>query len=120
MRRIALVVGLILALGATTTALAAGGKTKGVLKGKYQTKISGTKAFGGILNGTWVLSVGSGHYSVSKNGKFQVAGKDQIKGHVIVLRDKKGPASCKGVTGKYRYSLSGRKLTFKKISDPGK
>lgn len=114
MRRIVLAMAAISILALAGTALAAG-----TLTGSYKTKVSGTKSFGGFLNATWVLKLTKGHYAVTRNGKLQVRGKDTIKGHVITVRDTSGPAKCSG-TGKFRYTLKGKKLRFKKISDPSK
>ena len=71
---------------------------------------------GGALNGTWTINLRPGAYRVSQNGRAVVHGKDTITGNVITLKDAPGPNACP-TQGKYRFSLHGKTLTFKRISD---
>jgi hypothetical protein len=116
MKRIALGVGLLVALGATTTALGAGRTAKWKIRGNYETKVHSTE-LNGALNGTWVLKFTPGHYLVIWDGRPEDQGVYSIKGHVVTVHDTGGPAKCSG-RGKYRFKLKGKTLTFKKISDP--
>jgi hypothetical protein len=50
------------------------------------------------------------------NEKAVTHGDYTIKGTTISLTDKGGPDKCKG-TGKYKFKLAGKTLTFTKISD---
>ncbi len=86
------------------------------LSGRYKTKITGSKTFGGALNGTWVIKFTPGAFHVSQNGKAIDRGTDSIKANVITLKDAPGPGACP-TKGKYRFSLHGTTLTFKRISD---
>jgi hypothetical protein len=96
------------ALGLGPVALATG-----TLSGAYQTKITGDPALGGALNGTWKITFTSGHYKVAHNGKSFGHGTDKVKGDKITLLN---GANCSS-TGKYTFKLTGKKLTFTKISD---
>ena len=111
MKRSAVALAAVIALGRASAALAASS-----LSGKYQTKVTGNHLFGGALNGTWTIKFAPGAYHVSENGRAVVHGKDTITGNVITLKDVPGPASCP-TKGKYRFSLHGKPLTFKRISD---
>lgn len=108
MKRLVTVVIAAVVLGLVPAALAAG-----TLSGRYKTKITGDTALGGALNGTWVLTFTPGHYKVAHSGKPFGHGTDTITGHKITFS--KG-ASCSTV-GKYKFALTGGKLTFTKISD---
>src|SRR5581483_2038498 len=108
MKRLVAVVIAVVALGLVPAALASG-----MPSGAYKTKITDDPALGGALNGTWVVTFSPGHYKVAYNGKPVGHGTDTIKGHKITFS--KG-AKCSG-SGKYKFELAGRKLTFSKISD---
>jgi hypothetical protein len=109
MKRIALAV--VLAVFAFAPAALAAG----TLTGTYKTTVKHSK-FGAALDGTWKLKLATGHYKALHNGKLAVKGIDTTVAHVITLTDTGGPDKCKG-TGKYKYRLHGKKLTFTKISD---
>lgn len=102
----------VLAAGslAASSALAAGGPA-----GTYKTRI-GAKELGGQLRGTWTITFRRGAYTVRDNGKPAVRGRYALKGHRITLADKSGPAACRP-KGVYTYRLSGKHLTFKRVSD---
>jgi hypothetical protein len=103
----------VLVLGAVPVALASGG-----LSGKYQTVIKHSTALGGFLNGKWVINFKSSNdtYRVTKNGALITTGKNTFKRNVVTFKDSSGPGACP-TKGKYSYTLSGKTLTFKKISD---
>ena len=110
MKRFALTISIVAALGLASVALAAGPS------GTYKTKIT-SNAVGGHLKGTWTIKFKSGAYTVSDNGTVVIHGKYTVKGSTITLVDKSGPDACPG-TGKYKFSLQGSSLKFTKISDP--
>jgi hypothetical protein len=111
MKRLTVVVGALVVLVVAGVAMASG-----TLSGKYKTTIGESGALGGFLNGTWVLNFKDGSYHVTKNGQAIVHGKDTIKGHVVTFKDAPGPGACP-TKGKYKFTLSSAKLTFKRISD---
>ena len=111
MRRIAIVLGAVVALGIVPVALAASS-----LSGKWTTTITGTTEFGGAPNGKWVIKFTPGAYHVSDNGHPVVHGKDTIAGNVITFKDAPGPGACP-TKGKYKFSLKSGTLTFKRIHD---
>jgi hypothetical protein len=106
---------LLLALIVATAALAAGGGL-----GKFQTKLTGKGANTGhgMLDGTWTIDLStptSGKVKLTWNGKSAGGGKYVISGSKITLTPKKN-GGCK-TKGKYRFTLAGNQLTFKKITD---
>lgn len=110
MKRLALTIVAIAALGLAGSALAAGR-----LSGKYKTVIHST-AFGGHLNGTWVINfMKAGHYRVTDDGHLAAHGVQTIKGNMISIRDQ-GKGACPTV-GKYHFKLKSGKLTFTLIHD---
>jgi hypothetical protein len=111
MRRFAVALAAVVVLGLVPAALAAG-----TLSGKYKTTIKGSTLYGGALNGTWVIKFTKGAYHVTDNGHAVVHGTDTIKGNVITLKDAPGPSACP-TKGKYKFTLKGKKLTFKRIHD---
>jgi hypothetical protein len=111
MKRLAVAFATVVVLVVAPTALAVGS-----LSGSYKTVIKGSTQFGGQINGTWAIKFTKGQYHVTQDGIAVVHGKDTIKGNVISLRDAKGPNACPAV-GKYRFSVKGKKLTFKRLSD---
>jgi len=60
-----------------------------------------------------VLGFTTGHYKVSHNGKAFGHGTDSVSGNKITL---KTGTNCKGA-GTYKFKLSGKNLTFSRISD---
>jgi hypothetical protein len=109
MKRFGAVVIAVAALGLVPVALAAGG-----LSGKYKTKITGDHAFGGGLNGTWKITFTSGHYKVTQNSKPFGDGTDRVKGDKITFLN---GGNCSSA-GKYKFNLTGKKLTFTTVNDP--
>jgi hypothetical protein len=111
-RLIAAIATVVVLVGATV-ALAASSPT-----GAYTTTITGKGAntLEGALDGVWTITFKSGKYSVVRNEKAVTHGDYTIKGTTISLTDKGGPDKCKG-TGKYKFKLAGKTLTFTKISD---
>lgn len=88
------------------------------LSGSYKTTISGKTA---ALNGKWQIKFASGHKAnISRNSKVVVktgvkfSGKNKVK-----FTDTSGSYACKGTqkSGTYTYKLSGKKLTYKVVSD---
>lgn len=111
MKRFAVAVAAVVALGLVPAALAAG-----TLAGKWTATVQGSTQFGGALNGKWVIKFTAGAYHVSDNGHPVVHGKDTIAGHVITFKDSPGPNACP-TKGKYKFTLNGTTLTFKRIHD---
>jgi hypothetical protein len=110
MKRFAVVAVLLAMLAAASVASAAG-----TLSGTYQTKI-GAKPLGGRLKGTWTIKFSHGNYKVSDNGTAVVHGKYTISHGKLTLAHESGPAACPG-SGTYTFKLSGKKLTFTRVSD---
>lgn len=108
MKRLVAVVFAAVVLGLVPAALAAG-----TLSGSYKEKIKGDPALGGALNGTWVLTFTPGHIKVAHNGMTAGHPADTIKGDKITIFH---GVKCSS-TGKYKFKLAGKKLTFTKISD---
>ena len=114
MKRLATLVAVLLALTAASVALAAGGM------GKFKTKITGkgAKTDHGQVDGTWTIdlrSPTSGKVNLTRNGQDMGGGTYVISGSKITLTPKKN-GSCTA-KGKYTFKLTGKALTFKKISD---
>jgi hypothetical protein len=63
-----------------------------------------------------VVKFTPGAYHASDNGHPIVHGKDTIAGNVITFKDAPGPNACP-TTGKYKFTLKGKTLTFKRIHD---
>ncbi|HEY4349348.1 MAG TPA: hypothetical protein VGM80_17360 [Gaiellaceae bacterium] len=87
------------------------------LTGIYQAKIKGSAP---QLNGTWLINIiANGTYAVAKEpdtNTLLIGGTSAISGKTIVFTDKAGPLACK-VTGKYSWSLVGKKLKLTKVKD---
>jgi hypothetical protein len=110
MKRLAIGVIFAVALAGCSAALAAG-----TLSGTYKTKIH-TTALQGAVNGTWTIAFKSGAYTVTDNGATVIHGKYTIKTDKITLTDKSGKDACPA-PGTYKFTLSGNKLKFTKVSD---
>jgi hypothetical protein len=110
MKRLVCAVAVVAVLGLTSVALAAGG-----LSGKYKTVIH-TTAFGGALNGTWIIKFSNGTYRATDNGHAVVHGTFKVVGNKVTVKDAKGPNACP-VKGVYKFKFSGRKLRFREVSD---
>ncbi len=114
MKRVALVGAILVALTVASVAVAAGGL------GKFESKITGTgpKTDHGQADGTWTIdlkSPTSGPLNLTRNGQNMGGGTYAISGSKITLTPKQG-GSCT-TKGKYKFTRSGKTLTFTKISD---
>jgi hypothetical protein len=123
MKRFALAVSVLGALGLCSVALATS-----TLSGTYKTKVH-SSALGGALKGTWTIKfsglvAGSTRalYAVTDNGVKVTHGINTIKGNKISFKDTGGKDSClgAGTTGHYKFKLKGNKLKFTKISETKK
>jgi hypothetical protein len=85
------------------------------LNGTYKTTVNST-VLSGALNGTWTVKLKNGAYHVADNGHPIVHGKYTIKGSKISLKDSGGEGKCPG-TGVYKFHVSGKSVTFKKVHD---
>jgi hypothetical protein len=116
MKRLVLAIAVVGAMAMTPAAVAAGKLSPGT----YRIDISNTHLLGGSLFGIWSIQFVPhsyyGYFVVHQNEQV-VEGKDSIKGNKITFHDKSGTGACPG-TGKYKFKLSGKKLTFTLISDP--
>jgi hypothetical protein len=102
MKRVAIVFAVVAGLSLCSVAFAAG-----ALSGTYKTRVGGS---------TWTIAFKNGGYTVYQGGRAFIFGKDTIRGTKISFTDVSGAGKCSG-TGTYRFTVSGRKLTFDKISD---
>ena len=114
MKRLALLTTICLALIPAALAAASGGL------GKFETKLTGKGATtdGGKLDGTWTIDLASrtsGPLHLTWNGHNNGGGTYSISGSEITLTPKKG-GSCKH-KAKYRFAVSGGRLTFTRLSD---
>ena len=82
----------------------------GGLSGTYRTTISQPTS----IKGNWSVKFASGQTTVSRNGQLVVHGHYSLAGSTITFKDGK---NCHN-PAKYSYALSGKTLTFTKISDP--
>jgi hypothetical protein len=99
-RRFALVAVVMVALGLSSVALAAGG-----VAGTYTTTIKSPSE----LKGKWALTLAkSGTYAVALNGKAMARGRYSATATTITLRE---PAGCGG-SGTYAWTRSGKTVTF--------
>src|ERR1700730_10574399 len=110
MKRIAAAAVLAVALVWCTTALAVA-----ALSGTYSASI-GRAPLGGALNGTWSLTFSGSKYTITFNNALAVHGTLTQKGNKLTFADKGGKYACSG-QGVYGYTLIGRTLTFKRVSD---
>jgi hypothetical protein len=105
-RRIAVILP-ILALATAPMALAAGAPS-----GTYKTTITKPAK----LKGVWKVTFKSGHVTARFKGHVAARNTYTISGSTITFPPKKG-AKCTS-PGMYTFMLSGKTLTFTKISDP--
>lgn len=97
----AVAVAVIVALAASSVALAAGGGVAGT----YTTTIKRPAE----LKGTWVLTLAkNGGYKVALNGKTLAGGTYSATATTITMRE---PTGCGG-TGTYAWKRSGKTLRF--------
>jgi hypothetical protein len=101
----------VVVLAVVPAALAASG-----LSGTYKETITSKKLLGGHLVGTWTIKLKSGKYTVTYNGQTAAKGTYKLNGSDLTVTDTPGPGACPH-PGKYSIKLSGRSLTFTKISD---
>lgn len=112
MRKRLLVVMLSLSVLAVTAAVASA-----ALTGTYKTTISGKTA---ALNGKWQIKFATGNKAnVSRNGKVVIKTAVKVTGSKIKFTDSSGSYACTGAqkSGSYTFKVSGKKLTFKVVSD---
>jgi hypothetical protein len=114
MKRLATLGVVLLAFAVGSVAFAAGGL------GKFATKITGkgAKTEHGQLDGTWTIDLSSptsGTVNLTWNGGKAGGGTYAISGSTITFTPKKN-GGCK-TKGKYTFKLTGKTLTFTKISD---
>jgi hypothetical protein len=114
MKRLATLAAVLLALTVASVALGAGGL------GKFKTKITGKGANTehGTLDGTWTIDLSSrtsGKLNLTWNGGAAGGGAYAISGSTITFTPKKNGACA--TKGKYTFKLTGKTLTFTKISD---
>jgi hypothetical protein len=113
MKKIFTAVVLVLSLALCSVAAAAVSHS---LNGTYKTTIANSTVLGGALNGTWTLKLKNGAYHVADSGQPVVHGKYTVKGNKISLKDSGGEGKCPG-TGVYKFKVSGKTVTFKKVKD---
>jgi hypothetical protein len=103
LKRLAVAAVVIVALAASSVALAAGG-----VSGTYRTTINSPAQ----LKGKWTLTLAkSGTYTVAVNGKALARGRYSTTGKTITFVE--GRSGCGG-SGLYAWQKAGRTLTFKR------
>jgi len=110
MKRLAATIGLVSALALCSAALAGS-----PLSGTYDTTI-GKGPLGGKVAGAWNVAFSSPNYTISYQGAKVAIGTYTTGGGKVTFSDKSGKAACPG-KGVYSYTLSGRSLKFKLVSD---
>jgi hypothetical protein len=96
-------------------AVAAPAAASAPLSGVFGTTIRG--ATPAALNAGWTVNLlPNGAYSIDRNNHAVVIGRDTMLAATIVFGHEYGPFACKN-TGKYRWALSGKKLTLKVVQD---
>jgi hypothetical protein len=110
-----------LVAGATLIGSAAAASSRSIA-GIYTTTVKGKTP--AALNGDWAIQIKStGDYLIAKrvgsSGSVLVSGHGKIAGSRITFRKETGPAACKGsqAIGRYRWSLKGKTLTFRRLAD---
>ena len=60
-----------------------------------------------------------GRATIMKDGELVVEGRYRVQEDALEVTDEKGPMACGGDqrTGKYKWKLEGKKLTFTKVAD---
>jgi hypothetical protein len=105
----------VTAIAVVCLALAAPAVASAPLSGVFGTTIRG--ATPAVLNASWTVNLlPNGAYSIDRNHHAVVIGRDTRSAATIVFAHEYGPFACKN-TGKYRWSLSGKKLTLKVVQD---
>jgi hypothetical protein len=110
MKRLLLVAVAMGALALTSVALAA------APRGTYRATIHAS-AYGGVLDGSWSITLSPGHYRVAFKGKTVLEGKDSVHGSTITVGGGGSGAYCQ-VSGTYRFQLHGKALRFTAVKDP--
>jgi hypothetical protein len=110
MKRLTATITALSALALCTAALAGS-----PLSGTFNTTI-GKGPLGGKVAGAWSLAFSSPNYTVSYKGSKAVVGTYTTSGGKVTFTDKSGKLACPG-KGVYSYTLSGRTLKFKVVSD---
>jgi hypothetical protein len=84
---------------------------------------------GDFKKGTYSVTAGGVKWSlryddnskvtVSRDGSAVVEGTYKVTGDLLEVTDEKGPMACGGEqkTGKYKWKLEGKNLTFTKVED---
>ena len=86
-------------------------RTTDFKKGTYSATAGGTK---------WSIRYDdNGKVTVTRDGTALVEGTYKVTGDLLEVTDESGPMACGGEqkTGKYKWKLEGRNLTFKKVED---
>ncbi len=105
----------VAAVAVACLAFAAPAAASAPLSGVFGTTIRG--ATPAVLNASWVVSLlPNGAYSIDRNHHAVVIGRDTRTAATIVFGHEYGPFACKS-SGKYKWSLSGKKLTLKVVQD---
>jgi hypothetical protein len=103
------------AIAVVFLALAAPAVASAPLSGAFGTTIRG--ATPAALNASWtVIFLPNGAYQIDRNHLAVVIGQGTGSAATLVFTHEHGPFACKS-TGKYRWSLSGKKLTLKVVQD---
>ena len=112
---------MVLAVLVALTAVATAGAATATLPGTYTTTITGKQP--AALNGEWAIAIEkNGDYVILKRisktqGRVEVRGKALLNPkHVVTFTKEKGPLACK-VVGKYRWTITGKRLTFARLHD---
>lgn len=96
-------------------ALAAPAAASAPLSGAFGTTIGGATPT--ALNATWaVIFLPNGAYQIDRNHLAVVIGQGTRSAATLVFTHEHGPFACKS-TGKYRWSLNGKKLRLKVVQD---
>jgi hypothetical protein len=105
----------VTAIAVVCLAFAAPAVASAPLSGVFGTTIRG--ATPAVLNASWTVNLlTNGAYSIDRNHHAVVIGRDTRSAATIVFGHEYGPFACKS-SGKYRWSLSGKKLTLKVVQD---
>ncbi|HLW94792.1 MAG TPA: hypothetical protein VKS25_05390 [Solirubrobacteraceae bacterium] len=103
-------------LVATITALGALALCAAALAGSPLSGTFNTTIASGKVAGAWSLTFSSPSYTVTYKGSKVAVGAYTTSGGKVTFTDKSGKLACPG-KGVYSYTLSGRTLKFKLVSD---
>jgi hypothetical protein len=105
----------VTAIAVVCLALAAPAAAAAPLSGVFGTTIRG--ATPAALNASWTVNLlPNGAYSIDRDHHAVVIGRGTRTPATIVFAHEYGPFACKS-TGKYRWSLSGKKLALRVVQD---